>query len=96
VTATKEEIIEKLKQVIDPEINIDIYALGLIYDIIITNDEVKIIMTLTTPACPFAPFIIEEVQDKMEELGFEDPEVKLTFDPVWEPDDEVKMMLGLL
>ena len=93
----KEQIIEKLKLVKDPEIEIDIWTLGLIYKITLEEDGVEILMTLTTPFCPFADDLIAEVEKKVSELGYEESEVRveLTFDPVWEPSDEVRMLLGI-
>lgn len=94
---TKEQIIEKLKLVKDPEINIDVWTLGLIYDIAIKEDGVEVLMTLTTPLCPFADELITEVERRVGELGHEegDVRVELTFDPAWEPSPEVRMMLGV-
>ena len=93
----KEQIIEKLKLVKDPEIGIDIYTLGLIYKITLEEDGVEILMTLTTPFCPFADELIADVEKKVEELGYAegDVRVELTFEPSWEPSEEVKMMLGV-
>lgn len=93
----KEQIIEKLKLVKDPEIDIDVWTLGLIYDIAIKEDGVEILMTLTTPLCPFADELITEVEKRVGELGYEegDVRVELTFDPAWEPSFEVRMMLGV-
>lgn len=94
---TKEQIIEKLKLVKDPEIGIDVWMLGLIYDITFKEDGVEILMTLTTPLCPFADEIITEVEKRVGELGYKegDVRVELTFDPAWEPSPEVRMMLGV-
>lgn len=93
----EQDIIEKLKQVKDPEIKIDIWTLGLIYKITLEEDGVEILMTLTTPFCPFADDLIAEVEKKVGELGYEEGEVRveLTFDPAWEPSDEVRMLLGI-
>lgn len=94
---TEQQIIDKLKLVKDPEIEIDIWTLGLIYKITLEDDGVEILMTLTTPFCPFADDLIAEVEKKVGELGYNEGEVRveLTFDPVWEPSDEVKMLLGM-
>lgn len=94
---TKEQVIEKLKLVKDPEIGIDIWTLGLIYDITLEEDGVEVLMTLTTPLCPFADELIAEVEKKVGELGYEEGEVRveLTFDPAWEPSPEVRIMLGV-
>lgn len=94
---TKEQIMEKLKLVKDPEIDIDVWTLGLIYDIAIKEDGAEILMTLTTPLCPFADELITEVEKRVGELGYEegDVRVELTFDPAWEPSPDVRMMLGV-
>lgn len=94
---TEQQIIEKLKLVKDPEIGIDIHTLGLIYKITLEDDGVEILMTFTTPLCPFADELIADVEKKVGELGYEegDVRVELTFDPVWEPSEEVRMMLGV-
>lgn len=83
------KITNKLSEIIDPELNIDIVRLGLIRDIEMGEfDErfamynyIKIIMTLTTPMCPFADIIISDVEDKINELQIGDCEVELIFDP---------------
>jgi metal-sulfur cluster biosynthetic enzyme len=94
-TPTKDEIIAALKTVKDPELGFDIYTLGLIYDI--KSDEMEgidITMTLTSPFCPFGDQIIGEVEHALEELHSE-VRVDITFEPEWEPSEEVKLMLGL-
>ncbi len=94
---TEQQIIEKLKLVKDPEIGIDVWTLGLIYKIMPDEDGVEILMTLTTPFCPFADDLIAEVEKKVGELGYEegDVRVELTFEPAWEASEEVRMMLGV-
>ena len=95
----KEEIIAKLKEVKDPEIGIDVWTLGLIYDIKIDDEGAKILMTLTTPLCPFADKIIEMVEEKVGELfigdGLKNVKVELMFDPPWKPSDELRTTLGI-
>lgn len=94
---TEQQIIEKLKLVKDPEIGIDVWTLGLIYKITLEEDGVEILMTLTTPLCPFADELIADVEKKVGELGYGegDVRVELTFEPSWEPSEEVRMMLGV-
>jgi len=94
---TEKDIIEKLKLVKDPEIGIDIWTLGLIYKITIDEEGVEVLMTLTTPFCPFADDLIADVEKKVGELGYAegDVRVELTFEPAWEPSEEVRMMLGV-
>ena len=94
-------IIEVIKTIYDPEIPVNIYELGLIYDVNV-NDEnmVKILMTLTTPNCPVAESLPQEVKDKVKSLDqVSDVELEMTFDPPWNKDlmsDEAKLELGFL
>ena len=93
---TQEDIISAAKKVIDPDIWIDIYTLGLIYEIQIEEAVVNIIMTFTTPACPSGPQLIGELKEKILELeGVEEVNVTVTFEPAWQPSDDLKMMMGL-
>ena len=93
----EQQIIEKIKLVKDPEIEIDVWTLGLIYKIAVVEDGVEILMTHTTPLCPFANELISAVEEKVSELGYEEGEVRveLTFEPAWEPSPDVRMMLGV-
>lgn len=96
-----EEIIKVLKTVYDPEIPVDIYELGLVYDVQISNDaDVKIIMTLTTPNCPVAETLPQEVKDKVAEVeNVKSIDLELTFEPSWHKDmmsEEAKFELGML
>ncbi len=81
----REDIIEVLKTVYDPEIPLNIYDLGLIYGIEISDDgKVHILMTLTAPGCPIADSLIYEIKDRLMQLeGVKDVDVELTFDPPW-------------
>ena len=96
-----EKIVKELKQVFDPEIPVDVYELGLIYDVFINEaNEVKILMTLTSPNCPVAESLPKEVEDKVKSLDeVKDAEVEITFDPPWTKDlmsDEAKLELGFM
>ncbi len=84
----KDGIVEILKTVYDPEIPVDIYELGLIYGVEIDNDaNVKIVMTLTSPACPVAGSLPIEVENKARTVeGVNDVQVELVWDPPWTPD----------
>lgn len=93
---TKEQVIEVLKKCEDPELGIDVWTLGLIYNIDLENERVKITMTFTTPTCPYGPIILENVKEELEKLGLKEIEVELTFDPPWQPSEETKEMLGVL
>ncbi|WP_310991505.1 DUF59 domain-containing protein [Aequorivita marina] len=96
-----EKIIAVIKTIYDPEIPVDIYELGLIYDVFINEDfEVKILMTLTTPNCPVAESLPAEVQDKVKSMKqIKDAEVEMTFDPPWSQElmsEEALLELGML
>lgn len=96
-----EKIVKVLKTIYDPEIPVDIYELGLIYDVFVNEDnEVKILMTLTSPNCPVAETLPVEVEEKVKSLNMvKDAEVEITFDPPWTQDlmsEEAKLEIGLL
>nr|WP_321228887.1 DUF59 domain-containing protein [uncultured Psychroserpens sp.] len=96
-----EKIVRVLKTIFDPEIPVDIYELGLIYDVFVNEDyEVKILMTLTTPNCPVAETLPLEVEEKVKSLNdVKTAEVEITFDPPWTQDlmsEEAKLELGML
>ena len=96
-----EKIVGVLKTIFDPEIPVDIYELGLIYDVFVNGDyEVKILMTLTTPNCPVAETLPLEVEEKIKSIdAVKDAEVEITFDPPWTQDlmsEEAKLELGIL
>lgn len=99
--ALGEKIVRVLKTIYDPEIPVDIYELGLIYDVFVNEDfEVKILMTLTSPNCPVAETLPLEVEEKVKSLNeVKDAEVEITFDPPWSQDlmsEEAKLELGML
>ena len=101
VNALGEKIVRVIKTIFDPEIPVDIYELGLIYDVFVNEDhEVKILMTLTTPNCPVAETLPLEVEEKIKSLdAVKDAEVEITFDPPWTQDlmsEEAKLELGML
>lgn len=97
---TEEELINRFKEVHDPEVSVNVYDLGLIYNINIKDgDKVDILMTLTSPFCPAGDMIISDVMSAAYAAGAEDVEVEITFQPEWGPDkisDEGKLELGLL
>ena len=94
----KEKIIEVLKQVVDPEIGINVWDLGLIYGVEVDEgDRVNIKMTLTVPGCPLAAYLVQAVKLKLQEAGFRDVNVELVWEPRWTPErmsDKAKEMLG--
>jgi FeS assembly SUF system protein len=97
----QEAVIEALKSIYDPEIPVDIYELGLIYDVAVDEDGDAIVtMTLTTPNCPVAESMPGEVEMRVLSVpGIRDAEVKLVWDPPWDPSkmsDEARLELGML
>ena len=84
---TKEKILQSLKKIVDPELGINIVDLGLIYKIDIDQKKktVKVVMTLTTPFCPFNNYLIEQVKDTLNNFKFGKVNLQLTFDPPWNP-----------
>jgi len=96
-----EAVIEALKSIYDPEIPVDIYELGLIYDVEVNEEGDAIVtMTLTTPHCPVAESMPGEVELRVLSVpGIRDAEVKLVWDPPWDPSkmsDEARLELGML
>ncbi|NIJ43585.1 FeS assembly SUF system protein [Wenyingzhuangia heitensis] len=96
-----DKIVNVLKTIYDPEIPVDIYELGLIYDVLVNeSSDVKILMTLTSPNCPVAETMPKEVEEKVAALEeINNVEVELTFDPTWTQDmmsEEAKLELGFL
>ena len=96
-----EKIVRVIKTIFDPEIPVDIYELGLIYDVFVNEDlEVKILMTLTTPNCHVAETLPVEVEEKVMSIDeVKSASVEITFDPPWSKDlmsDEAKLELGML
>ena len=97
----EEKIVAMLKTVYDPEIPVDVYNLGLIYKIDVTDDfDITVDMTLTAPNCPAAEFIMEDVRQKLESIeGVRNATVNLVFEPEWDKDmmsEEAKLELGFL
>lgn len=96
-----ENIINALKTVYDPEIPVDIYELGLVYDVQISDEgNVKVVMTLTTPNCPVAESLPAEVKEKVKAVeGVNEVDLELTFEPSWTKDmmsEEARFELGML
>ena len=97
---TQEELMEKLRDVIDPELGLSIVDLGLIYDVTFDEGDVLVQMTLTSPGCPLGPIIRGEAYAKLKELpGVKDVDVQIVWSPPWDPrtmaSEDVKMALGI-
>lgn len=97
----EEKIVAMLKTVYDPEIPVNVYDLGLIYKIDVSdNGEVQLDMTLTAPNCPAADFIMEDIRQKVESVeGVTSATINLVFEPEWDKDmmsEEAKLELGFL
>lgn len=97
----EEEVVKMLKTVYDPEIPVDIYSLGLVYKIDISDDaDLTVDMTMTAPSCPMADFIIEDTRIKLESIeGLKSVTINLVFEPEWNKDmmsEEAKLELGFL
>jgi metal-sulfur cluster biosynthetic enzyme len=96
---TQEHVVEALREVYDPEIPVNVWDLGLIYDIGITGGNVYVQMTLTAPGCGMGPYIAQQAEWRIAEVdGVADVEVEMVFDPPWNPElitEDGKKLLGL-
>jgi FeS assembly SUF system protein len=96
---TKDDVIKVLKGCYDPEIPVNVYDLGLIYDIQIKDDSIFIKMTLTAPGCPMARMISYDIEEKLKKIkGVKDVRIDVVWDPPWTPDrmsNEAKILLGI-
>jgi metal-sulfur cluster biosynthetic enzyme len=95
---TRDEVIEALRQVEDPELGMDIVDLGLLYDVEVDDSTVKVTHSLTSMGCPVGPMIQEDIQNVTSSLeGVENVEVELVWEPPWTPErmsDDAKFILG--
>ncbi|MEI6690535.1 MAG: metal-sulfur cluster assembly factor [bacterium] len=95
---TKEMVMNKLSLIVDPELDIDIISLGLIYDVALTDEKIIVTMTLTTPGCPLAPIIDQMIRETL--VSYEMiVELKLVWDPPWTSDmmsEEARLQLGMI
>lgn len=93
---TKEELIEDVfKKYVDPELGIDIWTLGLVYNVDINEDKVKILLTFTSPLCPYGPQMVEELKEMILNKRAQEVEIEITFEPPWQPSEELKEMMGM-
>ena len=95
---SRDEVIEALRQVEDPELGMDIVDLGLLYDVDVAGSKVKVLYSLTSMGCPAGPLIEQDIERVVQEIPeVEAVETELTFDPPWTPDkmsDDAKFILG--
>jgi len=91
----KEDLIDVFKKVEDPELHIDVWTLGLIYKYDVIDNIVSITMTFTSPFCPYGPQLMEDLEEKLKEKGAVDVKIEITFDPPWQPSEELREMMGL-
>ncbi len=95
---TKEDVIAALETVVDPELNLDIWNLGLIYNVEVAESKVNIDLTLTSPMCPVGPLIMTNTKEAVNALdGVEETNIELVWDPPWDMEmmsDDLKFMLG--
>ena len=96
---SKEDILETLKSVYDPEIPVNVVDLGLVYDVQVNDNDVYVQMTLTFPGCGMGPYIAQQAEWAIQDMeGVEEVEIEMVFDPPWSPDlisVEAKAQLGL-
>ena len=96
--ATKEEVLEILRTVEDPELGMDIVDLGLVYEVEVEGPTAKVRYSLTSMGCPAGPLIAQDIDRVAREVpGVEDVDLELTFDPPWTPDrmsEDAKFILG--
>ena len=96
---TEEEVFDLLKNIIDPELNQNIVDLGLIYNVKVKDDEIYVLMTLTTPACPVGPELMEQVRFTLQTMpGIRSVDFELTFDPMWGIDmvnEDIRAEMGI-
>ncbi len=92
---SKEELIENVfKKYVDKEIDIDVWTLGLIYDVQVQDKIVKVRLTFTSPLCPYGPQMVEELKQEILAKGAAQVDIEVTFNPPWQPSEELKAMLG--
>lgn len=97
---SQDQIIDKLRECLDPELNVNIVDLGLIYGVSIEGSHIQVLMTMTTPGCPLDSYFVKDITDKLKRLkGVSDVGVEMTFEPPWSPtkmSQESKDLLGFV
>ncbi|MDO8556400.1 MAG: metal-sulfur cluster assembly factor [Nanoarchaeota archaeon] len=93
---TREQVIDVLKTVKDPEIWVDIWTMGLIYNISVEKEKITILMTLTTPQCPYGPQLMEDLKKALQtKTKIKNIDLQLTFTPAWKPTEALRKLLGV-
>jgi len=93
----EEKVMEVFKVVEDPELKIDIWTLGLIYGHTLDPEgNLNVKMTFTSPGCPYGPMLLSDIEETMLAVGIKSVKFDIVYEPVWQPSDEIKEMLGLL
>lgn len=95
---TRNELLEEIRPVVDPEIGYSIVDMGLIYNSYVEDDTAYVLMALTSPACPYAPELIKDVETKLREAGYEEIKVQIAMKPQWTPEmmsDDIKIEIGM-
>jgi len=99
IMVDEEQVTEVLKKVYDPEIQYDIWSLGLVYNVEIEGSKVRILMTFTSPMCPYGPALMDDVRRQVSAVdGVGEVVIELTFNPPWNPEkmtEEAKIALGI-
>lgn len=92
----KQQLIDEIfKNYVDPEIGIDIWTLGLVYNIDIQDNDVKVLLTFTSPLCPYGPQMVQDLEQQIKAKGAAKVTIEVTFEPPWKPSDELREMLGV-
>jgi metal-sulfur cluster biosynthetic enzyme len=83
----EEDVLRALSEVYDPDLGIDVVSLGLVYEVKVVDEKVFVLFTLTFPGCPYADYLVQEINDAVSNLeNVKEVDVKLTFNPPWSPD----------
>ena len=94
---TREQIIENvLKKYEDPELMVDVWTLELIYKVDVVDDGVTILLTFTSPMCPYGPAMVEDLKNLVMKEGAKNVDIRITFEPPWQPSNELKEMMGMM
>lgn len=92
---TQDQLVDLFKNYVDPELMIDIWTLGLIYEAKIENEVVKVKLTFTSPMCPYGPQMVSELKQQIIAKGAAEVQIDITFEPPWQPSPELREMLGV-